>query len=994
MAATFVYRVSGDNGNGSGAVAITLDAATLVGDVILAVLAIDVTGGTSDTVSGVPSGWTIYRAPALTGNVRAAAYWWRVNTAGPSTHTWTFDGSHVAHIGAVCYRGALAQGSPIVSGGFTGGTAGGTTEGIVLWTPAFTGLAHAMFCARADDPCTFSGNRTMRTLSNDWSGNDAGNRMCGVMIEDTPITAGSQTPTMTVTLSGTGDIRWMSGMVIDDTTSPTHSVTVTQTASLAGGGPSPSGIAVRSAGSTNNGGGSSTALTVQLDSSTQVGDVVLCLVTLGGSNTLAPRLVTKPNAGWTNLYTLQSGFIVHYIYWYRAPVFGIQGGDFTINAPAAPSRLDWVVYSGVTLSEVPILQGDIALGSGVPNSGTAAATFPRTGWGIQLASIRSNDLRSFSNPQWILRTSTTAFSGDVANQNCVGGIIADSGSMIPAGTLIPDKIVTISGLSDVVTVVGLLLPSNIGVKFLNQSASVQHAAAGSPQVTQTASISVRQVSLRQSAALDRGGHTLALSQSASIVRTGFAQVATTEYVRTSGRYVVTAEAVPILPTISFVAGASANNGTGDSNITLSLPGTVQIGDLVLVVIAAEVFDPGRQSVSFVNPPAGFTKVIGSAHSSLHYDGLFWGRLLVNGAQTLTFGIAASTPASIAAGVYRGAHPTAVPITGASQIYGTDPDREFISPYDTPSPTVSLFRTAPAQAWLFTMASTKNDVPLNWDDIPGWKTRASDFPTGGTVGTFLSDTAGPINRGTFTPIGEELLTGRGRVSPYALPQALIVYAGSIIPGTASAALARTVDQSASLSTTAANTISRQVSQDASLQAFGLSGVTATSINQTTATIIWTSDPATDTQVDYGLTTAYGTTTPLDPALSTAHLVTLTGLTASTTYHYRVTSHDVLGNALVSNDQQFTTLAVFDSVPPRISDVQSISLSPTSEQISWTTEEPADSQVEYGTTTAYGTLSQRQLGLVTVHSITISGLQPDTTYHFRVISRDVAGNMATS
>ena len=38
------------------------------------------------------------------------------------------------------------------------------------------------------------------------------------------------------------------------------------------------------------------------------------------------------------------------------------------------------------------------------------------------------------------------------------------------------------------------------------------------------------------------------------------------------------------------------------------------------------------------------------------------------------------------------------------------------------------------------------------------------------------------------------------------------------------------------------------------------------------------------VEYGLTTSYGSTTPLDPTLVTAHSVTLIGLTSSATYNY--------------------------------------------------------------------------------------------------------------
>src|SRR5439155_9261119 len=48
-------------------------------------------------------------------------------------------------------------------------------------------------------------------------------------------------------------------------------------------------------------------------------------------------------------------------------------------------------------------------------------------------------------------------------------------------------------------------------------------------------------------------------------------------------------------------------------------------------------------------------------------------------------------------------------------------------------------------------------------------------------------------------------------------------------------------------------------------------------------------------------------PLDSRLLTAHSVTLSGLTPSTTYHYRVLSTDAAGNPATSGDFTFTTAA---------------------------------------------------------------------------------------
>ena len=54
------------------------------------------------------------------------------------------------------------------------------------------------------------------------------------------------------------------------------------------------------------------------------------------------------------------------------------------------------------------------------------------------------------------------------------------------------------------------------------------------------------------------------------------------------------------------------------------------------------------------------------------------------------------------------------------------------------------------------------------------------------------------------------------------------------------------------------------------------------------------------------------------------------------------------------------------------------------ITWTTDEPATSQIEYGITTEYGSYSGDNAKLTTEHQVLLTGLTPDTTYHFRVIS----------
>jgi chitodextrinase len=96
---------------------------------------------------------------------------------------------------------------------------------------------------------------------------------------------------------------------------------------------------------------------------------------------------------------------------------------------------------------------------------------------------------------------------------------------------------------------------------------------------------------------------------------------------------------------------------------------------------------------------------------------------------------------------------------------------------------------------------------------------------------------------------------------------------------------------------------------------LSSIRATAITANAAAITWTSNEPSTSRVEYGLTTSYSQTTPLDTVLVTAHAVSLSNLTASTTYYYRVRSIDAAGNEAISANQTFQTVAVPDTTPSR-------------------------------------------------------------------------------
>ncbi len=164
----------------------------------------------------------------------------------------------------------------------------------------------------------------------------------------------------------------------------------------------------------------------------------------------------------------------------------------------------------------------------------------------------------------------------------------------------------------------------------------------------------------------------------------------------------------------------------------------------------------------------------------------------------------------------------------------------------------------------------------------------------------------------------------------------------------------------------------------------------------ATISWQTDVASDSQVDYGMTASYGSSTALNSNMVTSHWQSLTGLAAGTTYHYQVKSKTATSSLTTSGDFVFTTLTdtVAAAAPPVISSVASSGITESVATISWTTDKPSDSQIDYGLTTSYGTTTALDPSLVTSHVKSLAGLAPNTIYHYRVRSKDAAGIAAIS
>jgi hypothetical protein len=136
-------------------------------------------------------------------------------------------------------------------------------------------------------------------------------------------------------------------------------------------------------------------------------------------------------------------------------------------------------------------------------------------------------------------------------------------------------------------------------------------------------------------------------------------------------------------------------------------------------------------------------------------------------------------------------------------------------------------------------------------------------------------------------------------------------------------------------------------------------------------------------------------------STAQWLTATG---NTSWFYNTTAvlwenaieyainATAIDYALLTSSTQHHTFSI-DNAPPIISSVSLGTPSTTSAIITWTTNENATGSVQYGTTPLYGLWSNSSI-LTAAHSRTLSNLTEGTMYHYRILSADFIGNLATS
>ena len=162
-----------------------------------------------------------------------------------------------------------------------------------------------------------------------------------------------------------------------------------------------------------------------------------------------------------------------------------------------------------------------------------------------------------------------------------------------------------------------------------------------------------------------------------------------------------------------------------------------------------------------------------------------------------------------------------------------------------------------------------------------------------------------------------------------------------------------------------------------------------VNDRQATVSWVTSEAADGEISYGTTSGSPSDIVTEEDFNSTHSLTLTNLSAGTTYYYQVASVDQSNNGpATSIELEFTTESVPDLTQPEISDVSFVA-SDNEAVIAWSTNELSDSSVQFGLTGSLdfntGTADD-----VTGHSVTLTNLTASTEYSFQVESIDRAGN----
>ena len=165
---------------------------------------------------------------------------------------------------------------------------------------------------------------------------------------------------------------------------------------------------------------------------------------------------------------------------------------------------------------------------------------------------------------------------------------------------------------------------------------------------------------------------------------------------------------------------------------------------------------------------------------------------------------------------------------------------------------------------------------------------------------------------------------------------------------------------------------------------------------TQKVTWVTNVPSTSTITYGKVGSNGTDIQLSTLVS-EHEIIIRGLEDDSEYFLLAQSRDGDGNLAVSDRQQFKT--ALDTRPPKItgvsieSSIRGLGAEARGQVIlTWTTDEPATSQVSYGegsNVTNFNNKTAEDTQMTTSHITVVSDLPTSRVYSFMPVSRDKAG-----
>ncbi len=171
---------------------------------------------------------------------------------------------------------------------------------------------------------------------------------------------------------------------------------------------------------------------------------------------------------------------------------------------------------------------------------------------------------------------------------------------------------------------------------------------------------------------------------------------------------------------------------------------------------------------------------------------------------------------------------------------------------------------------------------------------------------------------------------------------------------------------------------------------VSDIHNTTTNET-ADITFTTDDSANSTIEYGTTLSMAETPLTNISFIQNHVFNLTGLINDTPYYFNITSCNSDGYCAEYGPYTFMTEQTIDMTAPVVSNLHNTTTNETAD-ITFTTDDSANSTIEYGTTLSMAETPLTNISFIQNHVFNLTGLINDTPYYFNITSCNSDGYCA--